>query len=393
MAKSQFLKFISKVAPVGIYTSGKGSSAAGLTASVVRDQKGEFYLEGGAMVLADGGIVCIDEFDKMRPTDRVAIHEAMEQQTISVAKAGITTVLNSRSSVLAAANPVFGRYDDFKSASENIDLMTTILSRFDMIFLVRDVREEERDRLICQHVMGVHINNSTGANAEHIAGSDDSGINDNNTATDSPEAIAGNVMRVARTGQGELDVSAMKKYIQYCKAKCSPRLSEEAGEVLTSSYVKIRDDIRKQAIAARGQSGGDDDTQAVIPITVRQLEALVRISESLAKMRIDNTVRAEDVTESLRLFKVSTMAASAADQSRDNSYVAASAPNREELERTESFLRTRLTVGSLVNRQKLIEEAVGYGHNAILVARALSVLASRGELLERNQGRLLKRIK
>ena len=114
------------------------------------------------MVLADGGIVCIDEFDKMRPADRVAIHEAMEQQTISVAKAGITTVLNSRSAVLAAANPVFGRYDDFKSASENIDLMTTILSRFDLIFLVRDVREEERDRMICRHVMGVHINNSNG---------------------------------------------------------------------------------------------------------------------------------------------------------------------------------------------------------------------------------------
>jgi DNA replication licensing factor MCM5 len=161
-AKSQFLKFTSRVAPVGIYTSGKGSSAAGLTASVVKDARGEFYLEGGAMVLADGGIVAIDEFDKMRPADRVAIHEAMEQQTISIAKAGITTVLNSRSSVLAAANPVFGRYDDLKSASENIDLMTTILSRFDLIFLVRDVREEERDRMICKHVMGVHIQNSRG---------------------------------------------------------------------------------------------------------------------------------------------------------------------------------------------------------------------------------------
>ena len=163
MAKSQFLKYATQVAPVGVYTSGKGSSAAGLTASVVRDVRGEFYLEGGAMVLADGGIVAIDEFDKMRPADRVAIHEAMEQQTISVAKAGITTVLNSRSSVLAAANPVFGRYDELKSASENIDLMSTILSRFDLIFLVRDVRDEDRDRMICRHVMGVHIGNSRGA--------------------------------------------------------------------------------------------------------------------------------------------------------------------------------------------------------------------------------------
>ena len=162
MAKSQFLKYATRVAPVGVYTSGKGSSAAGLTASVVKDQRGEFYLEGGAMVLADGGIVAIDEFDKMRPADRVAIHEAMEQQTISIAKAGITTVLNSRSSVLAAANPVFGRYDELKSASENIDLMTTILSRFDLIFLVRDVRDEELDKMICHHVMGIHINNSRG---------------------------------------------------------------------------------------------------------------------------------------------------------------------------------------------------------------------------------------
>ena len=121
--QSQILKFVHKTAPIAVYTSGKGSSAAGLTASIIKDaQTGEAYLEGGAMVLADGGVVCIDEFDKMRPEDRVAIHEAMEQQTISIAKAGITTVLNSRTAVMAAANPPSGRYDDMKTAAENIDL-------------------------------------------------------------------------------------------------------------------------------------------------------------------------------------------------------------------------------------------------------------------------------
>eukprot|EP00978_Attheya_sp_CCMP212_P004600 scaffold10034_cov53-Attheya_sp.AAC.3 len=191
-AKSQFLKFTTRVAPIGVYTSGKGSSAAGLTASVVKDAKGEFYLEGGAMVLADGGIVAIDEFDKMRPADRVAIHEAMEQQTISIAKAGITTVLNSRASVLAAANPVYGTYDDLKSASENIDLMATILSRFDLIFLVRDVRDEDRDRMICKHVMGVHINSSRNGGSEFgpsggVEGSSGAGNNDRSSSM----AIAG----------------------------------------------------------------------------------------------------------------------------------------------------------------------------------------------------------
>ena len=142
------LHLLPQVAPIGVYTSGKGSSAAGLTASVVRDANSrEFYLEGGAMVLADGGVVCIDEFDKMRESDRVAIHEAMEQQTISIAKAGITTTLNSRTSVLAAANSVFGRWDDTKEMDENIEFQSTILSRFDLIFLVKDEHNEERDEV------------------------------------------------------------------------------------------------------------------------------------------------------------------------------------------------------------------------------------------------------
>lgn len=183
-AKSQLLKFVEKVSPIAIYTSGKGSSAAGLTASVQRDTVSrEFYLEGGAMVLADGGVVCIDEFDKMRDEDRVAIHEAMEQQTISIAKAGITTILNARTSVLAAANPIFGRYDDLKSPGENIDFQTTILSRFDMIFIVRDDHDRNRDERIAKHVMGIHMGGQG----------------------------------VEEQVEAEIPVEQMKRYISYCK--------------------------------------------------------------------------------------------------------------------------------------------------------------------------------
>lgn len=183
-AKSQLLKFVEKVAPIAIYTSGKGSSAAGLTASVQRDvNTREFYLEGGAMVLADGGVVCIDEFDKMRDEDRVAIHEAMEQQTISIAKAGITTILNSRTSVLAAANPIFGRYDDLKTPGENIDFQTTILSRFDMIFIVKDEHERGRDERIAKHVMNIHMGGR--------------GVEDQ--------------------VQAEIPVDKMKRFISYCR--------------------------------------------------------------------------------------------------------------------------------------------------------------------------------
>ncbi|CAM9618588.1 unnamed protein product, partial [Heterosigma akashiwo] len=224
------------------------------------------------MVLADGGTVCIDEFDKMREADRVAIHEAMEQQTISVAKAGITTVLNSRTSVLAAANPIYGRYDDLKSASENIDLMTTILSRFDLIFIVRDIRDEERDKSIARHVMSVHM---TGGSEEPSQSQVD--------------------------GDGPLDLGMMKRYVAYCRQRCAPRLGDRAAEMLASQYVRIRDDLRRQVRAPRGQ--GMRAAQAV-PITVRQLEGPARYGN-----KTWGQVSMGDVEEALRLFRVSTMSA------------------------------------------------------------------------------------
>merc|ERR1719511_185470 len=217
------------------------------------------------MVLADGGVVCIDEFDKMREDDRVAIHEAMEQQTISIAKAGITTTLNSRCSVLAAANSVFGRWDDTK-AEENIDFMPTILSRFDTIFIVKDEHDETRDMTLAKHVMQVHMNAAADTAAE-----------------------------------GELSLAFLKKYIAYCRSRCGPRLTMEAAEKLKNRYVLMRSGTRE--LEEEGEK------RLAIPITVRQLEAVVRISESLAKMALQPFVTDANVEEALRIFQVSTLSA------------------------------------------------------------------------------------
>lgn len=410
-AKSQFLKFIERVAPVGVYTSGKGSSAAGLTASVIKDSHGEFFLEGGAMVLADGGVICIDEFDKMREGDRVAIHEAMEQQTISIAKAGITTVLNSRTAVLAAANPVFGRYDDLKSVGDNIDLMTTILSRFDCIFIVRDVRDIERDKTIARHVLGVHIN----ASAYQAATS------------------AGTTMNVSNSNDDvDIPVPTLKKYVAYCRDRCAPRLNDEAAALLSSQYVHIRNQVRQriQAVndstsnsyknknfggnASKNEGGGiggvgvvnsgkyskssqsTNDAQ-VVPITVRQLEALVRLSEALAKMRLSSEATVSDVEEALRLFKVSTLAASQSNSTILASITggsgAMSGQGFQEVVRAEEFLKRRMGLRVTMNAKNLIEEALIQGYSNEAVNRALSAMVLRNEILELNQRKILKRIR
>eukprot|EP01031_Cornospumella_fuschlensis_P022281 gene22281-27244_t len=351
-AKSQFLKFVEQVSPIGVYTSGKGSSAAGLTASVSKDGKGEFYLEGGAMVLADGGVICIDEFDKMRETDRVAIHEAMEQQTISIAKAGITTMLNCRNSVLAAANPIYGRYDDLKDVGENIDLMTTILSRFDCIFIVRDVREAERDRDIARHVLGVHIHSSM---AQDIH------------ATPPP-----------------LSPATLKKYIMYCRARCAPRLSEEAANMLTGQYVHIRNQVRESLLSRPGEV-------QTVPITTRQLEAIVRLSESLAKMRLCAEATVSDVEEALRLFKVSTLAAS---QTSTSLYATLTGPQAsQEVQRAEQFLLQRIGVRGTVSAKRVYEEAQLSGYSREGVRMCVRAMVMRGEMQEMQQGKILRRLK
>lgn len=252
-AKSQMLQYAARIAPRGIYTSGKGSSAAGLTASVLKDKAtGEYYLEAGALVLADGGIACIDEIDKMRAEDRTAIHEAMEQQTISIAKAGIVARLNARAAVLAAGNPRFGRYDPKRGLADNINLPVTILSRFDLIFIVRDTPDEYRDRRMARYVLSVHED----------------------------------VDKVKPIVPPEL----LRKYISYARRYVKPRLTEEARRLLEDFYVEMR---RKSA-----------GPNTALAITARQLEALVRLSEAHAKMALKPLVEREDAEEAIRLMSV-----------------------------------------------------------------------------------------
>lgn len=351
-AKSQLLKFVEKVAPIAIYTSGKGSSAAGLTASVQRDASSrQFYLEGGAMVLADGGVVCIDEFDKMKDEDRVAIHEAMEQQTISIAKAGITTILNARTSVLAAANPLFGRYDDLKTPGENIDFQTTILSRFDMIFIVRDEHERGRDERMARHVMGIHMNGQS------------NGVEDSISVP--------------------IPVEKMKRYISYCKQRCAPHLSEAAAGRLSDNFISLRTQLQRSEATA--------GTRSTVPVTVRQLEAIVRISESLAKLTLSPVASEQHVDEAIRLFLASTMdAATSGEDSQYGQAAAGTGGNRElmaEVNKVEEELRRRLPIGWSTSLGTLKKEFVqGRGYSEQALSRALLVLQRRETVQMRNGG-------
>ncbi len=250
-AKSQLLRYVPKIAPRGLYTSGRGTTAAGLTAAVLPSSSGGMTLEAGALVLADRGIACIDEIDKMRPEDRVAIHEAMEQHTISIAKGGIVATLNARAAILAAANPALGRYDPYRTVAENISLPVTILSRFDLIFVLRDVPEKDRDSRMSEHILELH-------------------------------------RRRAPPAEPEIPPDLLRKYIAYARS-INPVLTPEAMEKLKEFYMEMR-----SASEAEGSP---------IAITARQLESLVRISEARARAALRDRVLPEDAEHAIAIMR------------------------------------------------------------------------------------------
>ena len=247
-AKSEMLKFAAKIAPRGLYTSGRGTTAAGLTAAVIRDKSGIMMLEAGAVVLGDQGVVCIDEFDKIKSEDRSALHEVMEQQTCSVAKGGIVATLNARTSILSAANPKYGKYDPFRNITENVEpLPIPLLTRFDIIHVIRDNADTEKDNRIASHILEIH------RDIEHAA-------------------------------QSVIEIDLFRKYLAYAK-QIEPKLTTEAIDILRKYYLQMR----------------NVDSEGMITATPRQLEGLVRLATARARLLLKDNVDSEDADRAIYL--------------------------------------------------------------------------------------------
>lgn len=298
-AKSQLLRFVLNTAPLAIATTGRGSSGVGLTAAVTSDKEtGERRLEAGAMVMADRGVVCIDEFDKMSDIDRVAIHEVMEQQTVTIAKAGIHTSLNARCSVIAAANPIFGQYDTHKDPHKNIALPDSLLSRFDLLFVVTDDIEDMRDRQVSEHVLRMHRYRQAGTdegapvreNVSQALGVALQSQNDTQRPTEVYEKFDAMLHAgvTITTGRGAnkrkevLSIPFMKKYIQYAKSRIKPVLTQEASDRIADIYVGLRNDEM------------EGNQRRTSPLTVRTLETIIRLATAHAKARLSNRVEERD---------------------------------------------------------------------------------------------------
>jgi DNA replication licensing factor MCM3 len=301
------------MAPLAIATTGRGSSGVGLTAAVVSDKEtGERRLEAGAMVLADRGIVCIDEFDKMSEQDRVAIHEVMEQQTVTIAKAGIHTTLNARCSVLAAANPVRGQYVPTESPQWNIGLPDSLLSRFDLLFIVVDECDPETDRRVASHVLRLHRQpRDSNRYLEEEGGEEEEGGNARAEDLGDEERI---FVHYGIKGQEErLTVDFVKKYLRVCKdpERPLPSLTQPAADLIAQAYTEFRqrrelqqaqwDLIRDNVSEGRDYGPVAQRVANALPVTARTLETMIRLATAHAKARLSLTVDRQDANVAISL--------------------------------------------------------------------------------------------
>lgn len=341
VGKSQILQYVARIAPRGLYTSGRGATAAGLTAAVMKDpDSGTMLLEAGALVLADQGVACIDEMDKMREQDRVALHEAMESGMLSIAKGGIVATLNARTSILAAANPALGRYNPYRPPSENFSLPPTILSRFDLIFVMIDKPAREHDERMADHILHLHREYSS----------------------EEPPPIPPDLLR---------------KYIAYARKNIKPRLLPEAVEKLREFYLDMR---------SKGEQ-----PDAPVPITARQLEALVRLAEARAKMALRNEVTVEDAEAAIRLMKASLQQIGRDIESGlfdiDTIYLGSSKSQRDKMQVVLDIISgLEAELGGPVPVERIVSEAAAENIDRKFVEKALNRFLSDGLLFEPKQG-------
>jgi len=307
-AKSQMLRSAMNIAPLAISTTGRGSSGVGLTAAVTTDgESGERRLEAGAMVLADRGIVCIDEFDKMSDADRVAIHEVMEQQTVTIAKAGIHASLNARCSILAAANPIYGTYDRSLPPVKNIGLPDSLLSRFDLLFVVLDEKDSDRDNIIANHVLRMHRFCPRGQEGQPLVFSDK--YEEITRADEEEEEAQPMYQQKDRLLHGHfkgaeiLTVTFLKKYIHYAKSRMQPKISDEASEKIVTHYGTLRDK--------------DANAYNTLPVTARTLETLIRLSSAVAKCRLSREVLESDVDTAYAIMEAAIFSEFSQSEGRD----------------------------------------------------------------------------
>jgi replicative DNA helicase Mcm len=363
IAKSQLLRYVVKLSPRAIYTSGQSSTSAGLTATAVKDEFGDgrWTLEAGALVLADMGIAAVDEMDKMHKEDRSALHEAMEQQSISVAKAGITATLKSRCALLGAANPKYGRFDDYAPIGDQINMPASLLSRFDLIFVMSDKPDHKRDAAIAEHILKAHNIGETIAQHKRqpIPGVDD-------------EYIAEQLKPVTP----DIEPMIFRKYVAYAKRTCFPRLTDDARNSLIDYYMKLRD------LAS--------ESSKPVPVTARQLEALVRLAEASARIRLSNTIEPVDAERVVKI--VDTCLRQVAYDAKSGSFdidrvvTGFSKGKRDLIRMIKLAIRELADDNGRAQIEDVITRLVQEGHSRDEIRLQIDMFLRQGEAMEPKQG-------